>query len=72
MSLSMVHSQKSTIGRANVVQKLMRGLSTVAPGLAAMAAEQLFVTVVRHKVATSARGGLGRGRHQGIDPIAAR
>ena len=49
MSLSMVHSQKSTIGRAYVVQKLMRGLSTVAPRLAAMAAEQLFVTVVQHK-----------------------
>jgi len=45
----MVHAQKSTIGRANVVQKVMIGLSTVAPGLAAMAAEQLFVTVVRHK-----------------------
>jgi pimeloyl-ACP methyl ester carboxylesterase len=49
MSLSMVHSQKSTIGRADVVQKLMRGLSTVAPGLASMAAEQLFVTVFPHK-----------------------
>ena len=49
MSLSMVHSQKSTIGRANVVQKVMSGLSTVAPGLAVMAAEQLFVTVVQHK-----------------------
>lgn len=49
MSLSMVHSQKSTIGRANVVQKLMSGLSTVAPGFAAIAAEQLFVTVVQHK-----------------------
>lgn len=49
MSLSMVHAQKSTNGRANAVQKLMSGLSTVAPGLAAMAAEQLFVTVVRNK-----------------------
>ena len=49
MSLSMVHAQKSTIGRANVVQKVVNGLSTVAPGLAAMAAEQLFVTVVQHK-----------------------
>jgi len=45
----MVHLQKSTIGRANLVQRVMRGLSTVAPGLAAMAAEQLFVTVVQHK-----------------------
>jgi len=49
MSLSMVHAQKSTIGRANVVQKVVNGLSMVAPGLAAMAAEQLFVTVVKHK-----------------------
>jgi hypothetical protein len=49
MSLSMVHAQKSTIGRANIFQSLTRGLSAVAPGLAAMTAEQLFVTVFRHK-----------------------
>ncbi len=49
MSLSMVHPQKSTIGRAEIIQKLMSGLSTVAPGLAAVAAEQLFVTVVQHE-----------------------
>ncbi len=49
MSLSSARAQKSTIGRANIFQKLTGGLSTVAPGLAAMAAEQLFVTVFRHK-----------------------
>lgn len=48
MSLSLAREQKSTIGRANIFQSLTRGLSTVAPGLAAMAAEQLFVTVFRH------------------------
>ena len=49
MSLSLAHTKKSTIGRANIFQKLTGGLSTVAPGLAAMAAEQLFVTVFRHR-----------------------
>ncbi len=49
MSLSMVHAQKSTIGRANIVQRVFGGLSKIAPRLAAMAAEQLFVTVFRHE-----------------------
>ncbi len=49
MTLTAVHSQKSTIDRANIIQVLTSGLSRVAPGLAAMAAEQLFVTVFRHK-----------------------
>lgn len=49
MSLSMVHTQKSTIGRANMFHSLTNGLSAVAPGIAAMVAEQLFVTVFRHQ-----------------------
>lgn len=49
MNLSMAQTQNSTIGRANMFQRLTTGLSAVAPGLAARAAEQLFVTVVRHK-----------------------
>ena len=49
MSLSLAHTQKSTIGRANIFQKTTGALSTVAPGVAAMAAEQLFVTVFRHR-----------------------
>jgi len=47
--MSAVHSTKSTIGRTHPIQILNRGLSAVAPNLAAMAAEQLFVTVFRHK-----------------------
>lgn len=49
MTLSSVHAKKSTIGRAHPIQILNRGLSAVAPGLAAMAAEKLFVTVFRHR-----------------------
>lgn len=48
MTASIAHTQKSTIGRANIFAALTSGLSAVAPGFAAMAAEQLFVTVVRH------------------------
>lgn len=48
MSLSTVHTLKSTNDRANILQRLTGGLSAVAPGLAAMAAENLFVTVIRH------------------------
>ena len=49
MNLSAVRSQKSTIGRANTFQIVAGSLSALAPGLAAMVAEQLFVTVFRHK-----------------------
>jgi len=49
MSLSIAHTHKSTIDRANLIRNLMGGLSAVAPGLVAKAAEQLFVTVVQHK-----------------------
>jgi pimeloyl-ACP methyl ester carboxylesterase len=49
MSQSEAHTQKSTIGRTHPIQMINRGLSIAAPGLAAMAAEQLFVTVFRHK-----------------------
>jgi pimeloyl-ACP methyl ester carboxylesterase len=49
MSQSGVHAQKSTIGRAHPLQVINRGLSAVAPGLASIAAEQLFVTVFRHR-----------------------
>lgn len=49
MTVSEVRSNKSTIGRTHPVQVLNRGLSAIAPGLAAIAAEQLFVTVFRHK-----------------------
>ncbi len=38
-----------TVGRAGLFQSLMSAMSTVSPGVAAMAAEQLFVTVFRHK-----------------------
>lgn len=51
MRQSKTHLQKSTIGRTHPIQVINRGLSVVAPGLAAMAAEQLFVT-----------GGLGHRR----------
>lgn len=49
MSPSLAYAKKSTIGRANMFQHVTGALSTVAPGVAAMAAEQLFVTVFRHR-----------------------
>lgn len=50
MSQSEARQQKSTIGRTHPIQVINRGLSVVAPGIAAMAAEQLFVTVFRHRM----------------------
>jgi len=49
MSLSEVRDKKSTTGRTHPVQLVNRGLSILAPGLAAVAAEQLFITVFRHR-----------------------
>jgi predicted alpha/beta hydrolase family esterase len=49
MNQASIYQQKSTIGRAHPFQMLNRCLSSVAPSVAAMAAEQLFVTVFRHK-----------------------
>jgi len=49
MTVSEIHNNKSTIGRAHLIQRVNAGLSTVAPGLAAWAAGQLFTTVIRHR-----------------------
>jgi len=49
MSLSEIHTQKSTNGRTHPIQLVNRGLSILAPGLAAVVAEQLFITVFRHR-----------------------
>jgi len=49
MRISPLHALGSTMDRGDLVRGLLRGLCRVAPGLAAMAAEQLFVTVFRHK-----------------------
>ena len=52
MTPSELHQRKSTIGRTHPIEIVNRGLSAVAPGLAAWAAEQLFITVFRFKAPT--------------------